>query len=109
MIREGRRTGQLQSRLVTSASEIPRPPVDLHTIVRGPGSSTDGETGVLGAEHLTEELCGLRFQISHQAFFQTNTEMAERLYGIAHSQPSRTEPTAMSPSRPVARRSASFQ
>ena len=83
VIREGRRTGQLQSRLVTSPSEIPKPPVDLHTIVEGPGSGTDGPTGALGAEYLEEDLCGLRFRISHRAFFQTNTEMAERLYGIA--------------------------
>jgi 23S rRNA (uracil1939-C5)-methyltransferase len=83
VIREGRRTGQLQSRLVTSPAEIPRPPVDLHTIVEGRGSGTEGLTGVLGAEYLEEELCGLRFRISHNAFFQTNTEMAERLYGIA--------------------------
>jgi 23S rRNA (uracil1939-C5)-methyltransferase len=83
VIREGRRTGRLQSRLVTSAAEIPRPPVDLHTIVEGPGDGTDGPTGALGAEYLEEELCGLRLRISHRAFFQTNTEMAERLYGIA--------------------------
>jgi 23S rRNA (uracil1939-C5)-methyltransferase len=83
VVREGRRTEQLQTRLVTSAAEIPRPPVDLHTIVEGTSSGTDGPTGVLGAEHLEEELCGLRFRISHNAFFQTNTEMAERLYGIA--------------------------
>ena len=38
---------------------------------------------MLGAEYLEEQLCGLRFRISHNAFFQTNTEMAERLYGIA--------------------------
>jgi 23S rRNA (uracil1939-C5)-methyltransferase len=81
-IREGRRTGQLQSRLITSPAEIPRPPVDLHTIVEGSSGGTDGPTGALGAEHLEEELCGLRFRISHRAFFQTNTEMAERLYGI---------------------------
>ena len=36
-----------------------------------------------GDEYLEEELCGLRFRISHRAFFQTNTEMAERLYAIA--------------------------
>ncbi len=83
VIREGRRTGQLQSRLVTSPAEIPRPPVDLHTIVEGPGGGTDGPTGALGAEHLEEELSGLRFRISHRAFFQTNTEMADRLYRIA--------------------------
>jgi len=40
-------------------------------------------TLITGAERLEEELCGLRFQISPDAFFQTNTEMAERLYGIA--------------------------
>jgi 23S rRNA (uracil1939-C5)-methyltransferase len=83
VIREGRRSGQLQTRLVTSPVEIPRPPVDLHTIVEGTSSGTDGPTGVLGRKRLEEELCGLRFRISHNAFFQTNTEMAERLYGIA--------------------------
>jgi 23S rRNA (uracil1939-C5)-methyltransferase len=82
-VREGRRTGQLQTRLVTSPAEIPRPPVDLHTIVEGSSGGTDGPTGALGHEHLEEELCGLRFRISHNAFFQTNTEMAERLYAIA--------------------------
>jgi 23S rRNA (uracil1939-C5)-methyltransferase len=83
VIREGRRTGQLQSRLVTSPAEIPKPPVDLHTIVEGSGSTTAGPTGALGSEYLEEELYGLRFRVSHNAFFQTNTEMAERLYGIA--------------------------
>ena len=63
--------------------EIPRPPVDLHTIVADGSGGTDGPTGALGAEYLEEELCGLRFRISHRAFFQTNTEMAERLYGFA--------------------------
>jgi 23S rRNA (uracil1939-C5)-methyltransferase len=57
--------------------------VDLHTIVEGSGGGTDGPTGVLGDEYLEEELRGLRFRISHNAFFQTNTEMAERLYGTA--------------------------
>jgi 23S rRNA (uracil1939-C5)-methyltransferase len=83
VVREGRRTGQLQTRLVTSPSAIPRPPVDLHTIVEGPGGGSEGETGVLGRELLEEELGGLRFEISPLAFFQTNTEMAERLYAIA--------------------------
>jgi 23S rRNA (uracil1939-C5)-methyltransferase len=83
VIREGRRTGELQRRLVTSPEEIPEPPVDLHTIIEGPGSGTDGPTGALRREHLYEELSGLRFRISHSAFFQTNTEMAERLYAIA--------------------------
>jgi 23S rRNA (uracil1939-C5)-methyltransferase len=83
VIREGRRTGQLQTRLVTAPAEIPRPPVDLHTVAEATGDAADGPTGALGAEYLEEELCGLRFRISHRAFFQTNTEMAERLYGVA--------------------------
>jgi len=83
VVREGRRTGELQTRLITSASEIPRPPVDLHTIAEGSGGGTEGPTGALGRELLGERLCGLRFEISHRAFFQTNTEMAERLYAIA--------------------------
>ena len=83
VVREGFRTGWIQTRLVTSPAEIPRPPVDLHTIVDGPGGGTDGPTGVLGTEHLEEELCGLTFRISYAAFFQTNTEMAERLYALA--------------------------
>jgi 23S rRNA (uracil1939-C5)-methyltransferase len=84
IVREGRRTGQLQTRLVTSPAAFARPPVDLHTVVEGPsGNTAAGETGVLGEERLREELCGLSLEISHPAFFQTNTEMAERLYGIA--------------------------
>jgi 23S rRNA (uracil1939-C5)-methyltransferase len=82
-VREGRRTGQIQTRLVTTPSRFPRPPVDLHTTVEGDSGGTDGPTGVLGAERLAEELCGLRLEMSHGAFFQTNTEMAERLYAIA--------------------------
>lgn len=83
VVREGRRTGQIQTRLVTVEAKFPRPPVDLHTIVAGEAGDTDGPTGVLGSERLREELCGLELEISHGAFFQTNTEMAERLYGLA--------------------------
>jgi 23S rRNA (uracil1939-C5)-methyltransferase len=82
-VREGRRTGQVQTRLVTTKARFPRPPVDLHTIVEGDAGSTDGPTGVLGEERLREELCGLQLEMSHGAFFQTNTEMAERLYAVA--------------------------
>ena len=82
-VREGRRTGQVQTRLVTTKARFPRPPVDLHTIVEGDAGSTDGPTGVLGEERLREELCDLKLEMSHGAFFQTNTEMAERLYAVA--------------------------
>jgi 23S rRNA (uracil1939-C5)-methyltransferase len=83
VVREARRTGQVQTRLVTSPASFTRPPVDLHTVVEGPGSGTAGPTGVLGEEFLEEELAGLRFRISPMAFFQTNTEMAERLCELA--------------------------
>jgi 23S rRNA (uracil1939-C5)-methyltransferase len=83
VVREGWRTGQIQTRLVTSAAAFPKPPVDLHTAIEGDSGGTDGPTGVLGEERLREELSGLRLEMSHGAFFQTNTEMAERLYAIA--------------------------
>jgi 23S rRNA (uracil1939-C5)-methyltransferase len=93
VVREGRRTGQLQARIVTSpgdfraaelAATLPADSV-LWTRAAGIAETTrDGETEVLtGSEQLEEELSGLRFQISPDAFFQTNTEMAEVLYGTA--------------------------
>src|SRR3954451_6525919 len=36
VVREGWRTGQIQTRLVTSPAHIPQPPVDLHTVIEGP-------------------------------------------------------------------------
>ena len=35
-----------------------------------------------GDDAIEEELCGLRFRVSPNAFLQTNTAMAERLYGL---------------------------
>ena len=83
VVREGRRTGQLQTRLVTARPSFAEPPVDLHTVIEGPGGGTSGPTGVLGEEFLAEELSQLELRVSSSAFFQTNTEMAERLYAIA--------------------------
>jgi 23S rRNA (uracil1939-C5)-methyltransferase len=96
VVREGRRTGQIQIRLVVSAlgSEIDRDslitaagPCDglLVTRIDTAGETTQGgETELLhGSDLLEEEIGGMRVRISPQAFFQTNTEMAERLYGLA--------------------------
>jgi 23S rRNA (uracil1939-C5)-methyltransferase len=94
VVREGRRTGQLQVRLVTSPGELDRDSLVqaagsadglLWTRVEGAGETTQGgDTELLfGSDRLEEEIGGLRLRISPQAFFQTNTEMAERLYGIA--------------------------
>ncbi len=83
VVREGRRTGQIQTRLVTTPQSLPKPPVDLHTVVEPGSGGSDGPTGALGEEHVRERLCGLDLEMSHNAFFQTNTEMAERLYAVA--------------------------
>jgi len=83
VVREGWRSGQIQTRLVTAQKRFPKPPVDLHTIVADDSGDSEGPTGVLGKEYLEEELCGLKWEISPGAFFQTNTEMAERLYAVA--------------------------
>ncbi len=83
IVREGRRSGQIQTRLVTSAAEFPEPPVDLHTAISGPSGGTNGPTGVLGEEFLSEQLAGLDLRVSPTAFLQTNTETAELLYATA--------------------------
>jgi 23S rRNA (uracil1939-C5)-methyltransferase len=94
VVREGRRTGQLQARLVTSpgsefrvAELAAATPADSFLWTRAEGvaeTTRGGDTRVVrGSAILKEELSGLRFRISPDAFFQTNTEMAEVLYGAA--------------------------
>ena len=83
VVREGRRTGQIHTRLVTGPGSIPKPPTDLHTVVDQDSGGTEGPTGVIGEERLREKLCGLEFDVSATAFLQTNTETAELLYGLA--------------------------
>jgi 23S rRNA (uracil1939-C5)-methyltransferase len=93
VVREGRRTGELQVRLVTGPGELDRASlaaaVDceglMWTRTDALAETTQGGTTelVAGAPALEEELCGLRLAISPLAFFQTNTEMAERLYAVA--------------------------
>jgi 23S rRNA (uracil1939-C5)-methyltransferase len=97
VVREGRRTGELQVRLVTSDEQV-----DLDGFAEAVGADSVmwtraadvGETTAGGAsevlhgtEAIDEELTvagsELRFRLSAEAFFQTNTEMAEVLYGTA--------------------------
>ena len=56
---------------------------DLIVSIPGIGETTaGGDTELLaGGATIAEELSGLRFRIGGEAFFQTNTEMAEQLYG----------------------------
>jgi len=95
VVREGRRTEAIQVRLVTSGGTR----LDRESLSRaGAGfegllwtrqdslgeTTTGGETELLaGTERFEEVLGSMRFSISAQAFFQTNTEMAERLYELA--------------------------
>ena len=94
VVREGRRTGQVQARVVTSPGSEFRvnelaaaTPSDsfLWTRAEGVAETTHGgdTRAVKGPAFLEEELSGLSFRISPDAFFQTNTEMAEVLYGAA--------------------------
>jgi 23S rRNA (uracil1939-C5)-methyltransferase len=104
VVREGRRTGEIQVRLVTNPGRF-----DTEDLARAADpvagllwTQTDsvaettqvGETELIsGRERFREEIGGLRLQISSSAFFQTNTEMAERLYALAidYAQPSGTD------------------
>ena len=102
--RESRRTGELQVRLVTTPGEIDR--AGLLAAARPLGgllwtqtesvaeTTQDGDTELLaGSDRLEEEIGGMRVCIASNAFFQTNTEMAERLYELAidYAQPAGTD------------------
>jgi 23S rRNA (uracil1939-C5)-methyltransferase len=97
VVREGRNTGQALVVLVTAPGEkfdtehfvdvVRRFPEvrSIHWAENGsPAEVTNLPTRLLwGDEAIEEELCGLRFRVRPNAFLQTNTAMAERLYGIA--------------------------
>jgi 23S rRNA (uracil1939-C5)-methyltransferase len=97
VVRESRRTGTFQARLVTSAGEFRVAELAeaagadsfLWTRTGGVSETTrEGETRqVRGPMKIVEELdvlgARLRFEVSPEAFFQVNTTMAEHLYGSA--------------------------
>jgi len=96
VVREGRNTGQALVQLVTAPGKLdadsfvgalePFPKVrSIHWSVNDrPAEVTNLPTQLLhGDDAIEEELCGLRFRVRPNAFLQTNTAMAERLYGIA--------------------------
>ncbi len=95
VVREGRRTAAIQVRLVSSpGARLDRESLAqagagfeglLWTRTESLGETTlGGETELLaGTERFEEVLGSMRFSISSEAFFQTNTEMAERLYELA--------------------------
>jgi 23S rRNA (uracil1939-C5)-methyltransferase len=97
VVREGRNTGQVLVVLVTAPGErfdadflvetlTGFPEVrSIHWAVNDrPAEVTNLPTRLLwGEESIEEELSGLRFRIRPNAFLQTNTAMAEVLYGLA--------------------------
>jgi 23S rRNA (uracil1939-C5)-methyltransferase len=99
VVREGRRGGRLQVRLVSTDGELEAGALaaalvaelgeDTLSGVLWTRSSSLAETTaggetelVWGEAELPERLGELDLRISSEAFFQTNTEMAEVLYGI---------------------------
>jgi 23S rRNA (uracil1939-C5)-methyltransferase len=98
VVREGRHTGKLQVRIVTTEGELEAGALAaalsqalgdslsgvLWTRSRSVAETTaGGETELVwGDAELPERLGELDLRISAEAFFQTNTEMAELLYGI---------------------------
>jgi 23S rRNA (uracil1939-C5)-methyltransferase len=97
VLREGRNTRQLLVQLVTAPEErfdrdelveVLRRFPEVRSIHWSVNDSlaevTNLPTTLLwGDDAIEEELCGLRFRVRPNAFLQTNTAMAERLYGLA--------------------------
>jgi 23S rRNA (uracil1939-C5)-methyltransferase len=97
VVREGRNTGQALVLLVTAPGELPDPDYFVETLRAFPevrsihwavndrvAEVTNLPSKLLwGEEAIEEELGGLRFRIRPNAFLQTNTAMAERLYALA--------------------------
>ncbi len=97
VVREGRNTGQVLVQLVTAKGrkfdedylvEVLRrfPEVrSIHWAVNDtPAEVTNLPTTLLwGEDAIEEEILGLRFRVRPNAFLQTNTEMAETLFGLA--------------------------
>jgi 23S rRNA (uracil1939-C5)-methyltransferase len=98
VVREGRRTGKIQVRLVSTPGELEAGALagvlseglgdDLsgvlwtrsHSVAE---TTAGGETELIwGDAELPERLGELDLRISPEAFFQTNTEMAELLYDV---------------------------
>jgi 23S rRNA (uracil1939-C5)-methyltransferase len=98
VVREGRNTGQALVHLVTARGErfdrerlievltaFPEVRSIQWSVNSGVAEVTSNlPTELLwGEDAIEEEIGGLRFRVRPNAFLQTNTEMAEQLYGIA--------------------------
>jgi 23S rRNA (uracil1939-C5)-methyltransferase len=98
MLREGKRTGELMTNVVTSAPAVSElAPLAERLAAREPGTTSvvmnvnpkkasvavGVEEHLLGGrDHIREGVGGLTFQVSANSFFQTNTRQAERLFEL---------------------------
>ncbi len=98
-IRQAEATGEIMVCLVCSSGKLPDTGWLLHTLeqsISGLASvmvniNREDTNVVLGSacyaiwgkETITDELCGLRFRLSPQSFYQVNRRQAERLYALA--------------------------
>src|SRR4029077_7581924 len=96
VVREGRNTGQALVQLVTAPGEkfehgyfvdvvrkFPQVRSVHWSINDTPAEVTNLPSKLLwGDGWIEEELCGLRFRVRPNAFLQTNTAMAEKVYGL---------------------------
>ena len=98
VVREAKTTGQTLVNLVTAAGPMPRAAElvasltsefrsitgILHSVNDGRASIAVGATEAVlyGTPEIEEHLGGLRFRITANSFFQTNTRQAERLFDV---------------------------
>jgi 23S rRNA (uracil1939-C5)-methyltransferase len=99
IVREGRNTGQAlvqlvthererfdRERLIEVLTELPEVRSIQWTVNDTPAEVTNLPTELLwGEDAIEESIGGLRFRVRPNAFLQTNTRMAERLYELARA------------------------
>jgi 23S rRNA (uracil1939-C5)-methyltransferase len=100
IVREGRNTGQAlvqlvthererfdRERLIEVLTEFPEVTSIQWTVNDTPAEVTNLPTELLwGEDAIEEKIGGLRFRVRPNAFLQTNTRMAERLYELARAE-----------------------
>lgn len=97
-LRQAAKTGQLMVCLVTTSGKLPQVTLLLDKLRTFEGIASvcvninrrdtnvilgDDTFALSGDTAVTDELCGLRFQLSPRSFYQVNRDGAERLYGLA--------------------------